>query len=443
MKEVMFLDPKKLSAIRVPDFLKDYFLENKYHLLSKNQKIKNFSLFINLKILRKFRLLFLLIKKVKFNFFSPNNSKIIIFDDLSLEVLEKLISEKKFFTIATRLQNIKEIYISFKIISYIVKNLFMYSLKINYICALISIIKPSKIITIIDNSVEFHIVSNIFKDKGINFYAFQNAYRHEKYLKQILHSYNYSGHYLTFSDYEMNCVKKAVPKLMTKSRSFGSLRIEIAKEYLKKKGLIQNNIKMYDICLISEATFQIGSGTSFKTNLIDSGAVEKSAYLFSYEKITKLVRYLIDFCDKHQKKLLILGRAQIGSNDSNLEKIYYKSILKDKSFKIKFFDKSKYENIRYLLQSDLVVGTHSTLLRESFGLNKKILVCDWMKESRDDIYFPGEGIFKLSSEDYQDFEKKISDLLNLDYSNYITKVKNLNYIYNSKSDSLDKIRKEL
>ena len=66
-----------------------------------------------------------------------------------------------------------------------------------------------------------------------------------------------------------------------------------------------------------------------------------------------------------------------------------------------------------------------------------------MKESRDDIYFPGEGIFKLSSEDYQDFEKKISDLLNLDYSNYITKVKNLNYIYNSKSDSLDKIRKEL
>lgn len=443
MKEVTFLDPKKLLAMRVPDFFKDYLLENKYYLLSENQKIKNFSLFINLKILRKFRLLFLLIKKVKFNFFSPKNSKIIIFDDLSLEVLEKLISGKKFFTIATRLHNFKEIYISFKVILYIVKNLFKYSLKINYICALISIIKPSKIITIIDNSEEFHIVSNIFKDKGIDFYAFQNAYRHENYLIQILLSHNYSGHYFTFSDYEMNCIKKSAPTLMTKSRSFGSLRIEIAKEYLKKKNLVHEGKKMYDICLISEATFQIGSGTFFKTTLIDAGATKKSDYVIGYKKITKLARYLIDFCDKHQKKLLILGRAQIGSNASNLEKIYYKSNLKDKCFKINFFDKSKYENIQHLLQSDLVVGTHSTLLRESFGLNKKVLVCDWMKETDEEIYFPGEGIFRLHSEDYHDFEKKILDLLNLNYSNYISKVKNLNYIYNSNSDSLDKIREEL
>ena len=43
MKELMFLDPKKLTAIKVPDFLKDYFLENNYHLVpSNNKKVFNF-----------------------------------------------------------------------------------------------------------------------------------------------------------------------------------------------------------------------------------------------------------------------------------------------------------------------------------------------------------------------------------------------------------------
>ena len=162
-----------------------------------------------------------LVKRVKFRFLSPKNSNTIIFDDLSVGVIEKLLPNKKnFFTITTRLENFKEIYISFKIISYILRNLFKRSLKINYICALINIIKPSKILTIIDNSEEFHIVSKIFKDKGINFYAFQNAYRHENYLKQILSSYNYNGYYLTFSNYELDCIRQGFPKIKAKQGQF-------------------------------------------------------------------------------------------------------------------------------------------------------------------------------------------------------------------------------
>ena len=289
--------------------MKDYFLENNYHLVPSNNKKKFLTLFINLKILRKFRLLLQLVKRVKFRFLSPKNSNTIIFDDLSVGVIEKLLPNKNFFTITTRLENFKEIYISFKIISYILRNLFKRSLKINYICALINIIKPSKILTIIDNSEEFHIVSKIFKDKGINFYAFQNAYRHENYLKQILSSYNYNGYYLTFSNYELDCIRQGFPKIKAKARSIGSLRIEIAREYLKKKGLEIEEKKTYDICLISEAIFHMGSGTSFKTNPIDAGAIKKSDYSVVYEKVTKLARYLIDFCDIHKKKLLIFRKS--------------------------------------------------------------------------------------------------------------------------------------
>ena len=46
----------------------------------------------------------------------------------------------------------------------------------------------------------------------------------------------------------------------------------------------------------------MGSGTSFKTNPIDAGAIKKSDYSVVYEKVTKLARYLIDFCDIHKKK---------------------------------------------------------------------------------------------------------------------------------------------
>ena len=45
----------------------------------------------------------------------------------------------------------------------------------------------------------------------------------------------------------------------------------------------------------------MGSGTSFKTNPIDAGAIKKSDYSVVYEKVTKLARYLIDFCDIHKK----------------------------------------------------------------------------------------------------------------------------------------------
>ena len=96
MKELMFLDPKKLTAIKVPDFLKDYFLENNYHLVPSNNKKKFLTLFINLKILRKFRLLLQLVKRVKFRFLSPKNSNTIIFDDLSVGVIEKLLPNKNF-----------------------------------------------------------------------------------------------------------------------------------------------------------------------------------------------------------------------------------------------------------------------------------------------------------------------------------------------------------
>ena len=136
---------------------------------------------------------------MKFKFTNPGEFKNIVFDDHSIGSIDRLLPKNNYFTLVTRIENFIEIYISKEILIYILINLFKRSLKINYIYKLIEIIKPKNIITITDNSMDFHIISNLLKDKKeISFYAFQGAYRHESYLRQILQKFNYKGYYFSF-----------------------------------------------------------------------------------------------------------------------------------------------------------------------------------------------------------------------------------------------------
>ena len=60
---------------------------------------------------------------------NPKKFKYIIFDDNSLGAIDRILPTKKYFILTTRIQNIKEIYISKHIILYILKNLFTNKLK--------------------------------------------------------------------------------------------------------------------------------------------------------------------------------------------------------------------------------------------------------------------------------------------------------------------------
>ena len=447
MQEKLFLSPDKLSVVRVPDFFKKYFLSQNYYLLPNNHYLKNLIIFLNLKILRKIRLVFKLLKNLKFKFTNPGEFKNIIFDDYSTGLIDKLLPKNSYFILVTRIENFKEIYISKEILIYIFINFFKRSLKLNYIYKLIEIIKPKNIITTIDNSMDFHIISHLLKDKKeISFYAFQGAYRHESYLRQILQKFNYNGYYFTFGDYEIDSINKINKNqnINIKSKPTGSLRVELAKDYFKKKNIIPK--KEYDICLISEATFSIGAGTQFETssinNSINAGSMSNKDYLITFENKIKLANYVFKFCKKYKKKLLVLGRGRLGAKNNLREVIFYNQGIKDKSFKIDFFDKSKYEHFKKLMQCDLVIGKHSSLLRESFGLNKKTLVCDWTTHLTEDIYFPGNGIHKLNSDNFSDFERRVLMLLSINYEEYLLKVQNVSSIYNN-SLNLNEIKEEL
>lgn len=440
MKKAFFLDSKTKSLSIVPYFLKEVYKKKKYYLLPDNFFIRTLIIFVYTKVLRKFEILISLISKIRIVKFNSSKFRYVIFDNHSLGTIDKILPKKEFYTIATRIEDIKEIFINKFIVFFLIKNFFKNSLKINYIASLIYLIKPEKVITIIDNSFDFHLIYKIFKNESISFYAIQNAYRNEIYLKEILSKSNYSGNYFCFGNYELSSINKNFSqKSKCNVRPIGSLRIELAKEYIDKK-YEKKLDEVYDVCLISEAS----------SNIFSSGALNELQYEDCQKNNSQLLQYCIRFCKKHNKRLLFLGRNSINNLDQNAkeeELLYYKFKNENLKFDINFFDKSKYDHIKHLIQSRLILGTASTLLTESFGLKKKILVCHWNNEKIEfdfnSSYFPGNGILKLSSTKYMDFEKRVQEILDLNYDDYLSKVENPNTIYNLNFDTLKFLRKEM
>ena len=71
------------------------------------------------------------------------------------------------------MEDINELYLNPKIIYFFIKNFFKFSIKVNYLIALIETINPKIIVCGIDNSREFSIISMYFKNK-INCILFKN-----------------------------------------------------------------------------------------------------------------------------------------------------------------------------------------------------------------------------------------------------------------------------
>ena len=131
---------------------------------------------INYNLFRKIKIFFNLFLNSKITLGEPEKSDLVIYDCQSTEMIEKVLPNDKYLIVSTRLQRIKKLYVSRKIIIYIFFNFFKRSLKQNYLAALINIISPKIVITQIDNSIDFYLTAKIFENK-IKFIAVQNANR--------------------------------------------------------------------------------------------------------------------------------------------------------------------------------------------------------------------------------------------------------------------------
>ena len=128
--------------------------------------------------------LFKILFCVKFNFNIPQERKIVVFDGTSLDQLNHIIKNFDHFILETRIERLKELYITKKIIFSTFKNIKIGFFN-SYLLSLIDQINPRLILTFIDNSYKFSIFSKIKRNEYI-FVAVQNGARYEHKIINLL-----------------------------------------------------------------------------------------------------------------------------------------------------------------------------------------------------------------------------------------------------------------
>ena len=168
---VTMISREAKSKIVCHKYMEEYFLKNGYVSAKKIHINLLYKLF-SLKVLRKIRAFFNLLLRCKFYFRDSENSEFVIFDSEHTQCLEEILTNRNYTIVSTRIEQIKEIYSTPKIIFYIINNIFKRSLKQNYLTALIKTIAPKIVITQISDSEDFHIISKLLQNE-IKFMAIQ------------------------------------------------------------------------------------------------------------------------------------------------------------------------------------------------------------------------------------------------------------------------------
>jgi surface carbohydrate biosynthesis protein len=381
-----------------------------------------------------------LLIKVKFFFYNPPKSNLIVFDEHD-DNFNNLLLKFNYFFLRSRIENIDKIYISFKILKLIFKN-YRGNLMTAYLSSIIEIVSPKVILTYIDNSYKFSELAKLM-EKKYTFIAIQNGVRLQinefNYLmKKKKINYNdkiYLPNFLCFGNYEKFLYKKN--KIKVKNIiSVGSLALANFIEYKKKYYF---NKKTYDICLMSEVD-------SWQANL---------NILNLEEGFAKLTKYIIKFCKNHDTRLVLCLKRHktfLNLDDRysyyNEQRFYQKYLLADEYEFIKknflFKGKSRFSSYKCMSESEVVVGTVSTMLRENLAMGGKILSCNLTPTN---IYdFPIKGVCFIKNCTYNEFEKRLLLILSIKKSEYYSRIINngdYNMFFRKKNSTIKKIRDEL
>ena len=97
-----------------------------------------------------------------------------------------------------------------------------------------------------------------------------------------------------------------------------------------------------------------------------------------------------------------------------------------------------------LIESKVVIGVSTTMLREKLSLKGKILTCNYTNLPL--FNFPKDGIFVLKKYEYSDFENKLNFLLEMSNEEYFDKIKEvapyiIKFYDNNDLESVKKILK--
>ncbi len=359
---------------------------------------------------RLLRIFYCIIKSKKF--FSVEKKKFVIFDCVGSDIISEILPKDQTFIISARVNLINKILINFKTIFFLIQNLFTRSMQLNYFISLINQIQPKFVLTTIDNSINFSILSKYFEGK-INFIAIQNATRMDIFENSNnSNKFLYFTNYMGFSDFDSDLMKK---KNINYKNFFsaGSLRNSYYKQHLYKEK--KDIIKDFDICLINKRTFENGK-------IVSSKPATGTFILLNF-----LAKYVLKF----KKKIII--QSKLPYNEA--EKFFIEKLFVGSQYKISWRDTVNFNSYNSISSSELVIGAPSTLLREASVYPKTKIVCFDPEIKFGKLPFKGINVIKDNS--YEKFEEKLNLLFKLNYEEYINKLENKPEYLMQKTNTID------
>ena len=389
---------------------------------------------------RKLLLIFKLLLKAKFVFKNPQEHKLVIFDDVSYMDMKNFIFNYNFFLLQTRAEKINKVYLSFQIIKYFFKH-YNGNIMTAYLSSLLEIVRPKVVLTNIDNSLKFFDIAKIF-DKKINFVAIQNGARHDLKLHKHLYKAKkvnsdltknyYIPNFLCFGQVEIDDYKKNGLKVKNFSK-VGSLALANFFHHIEKNKIPLKK-SLYDICLISD--------------FMHAGLSEAYSIPNLEEGFAKTIKYTIKFCMKHNMKMIFSWKRPKENPTGHIqEQVFYKQHLNDIEYNYlvsNSIEKDKFSSYKAMLQSNIVVASYTTMLRENLGIGGKILACNC---TYSDIFdFPIEGLCSIKNCNFQAFEKRLLDIHSISKENYFSKLSKDKYYvleYNEKISTIEILRKKI
>lgn len=380
-------------------------------------------------------------REIKLKFGIPKKIDIVVYNSDSMNQLQYVLEKKNYIIIDLTIYKLKEIFISFELITEIFSNLLKNKLSNNYFYSILRIIKPKIVLTACDNHSDFFQAAKLL-DKDIKFIGIQNANRLDfwrndyNYKKKITHvNYNkefYIPHYYCFGQSDVdNC--KYYDINIKNFYKIGSINTSNFFYYLSKnkKKLFKNK---FDICLISEPA--IGMNDHYKKNNIEQGFALLAEYTIKFARKFNL-NFI--FASKRFKNHDYYGKtlyeAEINFYKKYLKKSDFDYLLKNVYPKENFF--SSYFAI---FQSKVAIAAQSTLLKDKISTGEKILSCNLTKLKLFD--FPLKGFCEINNCSYEEFEQRLTKVLNISKNEYFKKIdKDKKYLmeFNGKFNAIESI----
>ena len=433
---ITLISPDGKDKIDCFKYMEECFKKEGYTTSEKFYKNLLFS-FFNFGIIRKINVFVDLCLRCKFFFQDPEHIDLIIFDGEHTKYLEKVLSNKKYVIIFNRIEQINKIYISKKILFYIIKNIFKRSLKKNYLTILIKIIAPKIVLTHISNSEDFHIISKILSNKiefiAIQTYAptaFNNMFSEEGKKNFFIPKL------FCYSKFDELFYKKKKVNIGS-FEAIGSIESSLSYEYTQSKKLNINPNK-YDICLVSEFVSCL--------NKADHPQVKNLSDCYGL-----VAEFTHRLCKKHNLNMVFAGKSIKDTVDGKREIHFFKHYLKDYNFEI--FQPTKeikiYSSYINIMQSKLTIALWSTMLREAISFEKKIL--SFNTAGHPDVAFPGPGIAFpedsiciLTKPSYELFEERVLKILSMTNKEYFNQLgKEKSFLMTPTVEAANILRKRL